>query len=160
MRLQRTLNSSAFILFLLLWPAFVQADFQAGSDAYDRGDYATAFKEWRPLAELGEADAQHKLGFLYDHGQDVPQDYGQAAHWYRLAAAQGNAAAQHNLGVLYVLGQGVHQDYVQAHMWANLAEAQNHEGGTELKDTLAEKMTSAQIAEAQRLAREWLAQHP
>ncbi len=57
MRLPRTLTPSLFILFLLVWPALAQADFQAGLDAYARGDYATALKEWRPLAEQGDAFA-------------------------------------------------------------------------------------------------------
>ncbi len=123
MRQQRTLNPSLFILFLLFWPALVQADFQAGWDAYNRGDYATALKEFRPIAE------------------------------------QGDATAQFNLGILYGKGQGVLQDYVQAHMWASLAATQNHELATKLRAALANDMTPEQIAEAQRLAREWLAIH-
>jgi len=127
MRQQRTLTPIVFILCLLVWPALVQADFQAGVDAYNQGDYATALKEWRPLAEQGDVDAQFNLGVMYDMGHGVPpQDYGEAVRWYRLAAEQGYASAQVNLGVLYGDGLGVLQDHVQAHMWANLAAAQNH----------------------------------
>ena len=114
MRLPRTLTSIVFILFLLFWPALVHADFQAGLNAYARGDYATAFKEWLPLAEQGEALAQLVLGGLYEYGRGVPQDYAQAAAWYRQAAERGDVRAQVNLGRLYMEGQGVPQDYAQA----------------------------------------------
>jgi TPR repeat protein len=195
MRLKRTLSTSLFFLFLLLWPALAHADFQAGLDAYKRGDYAIALNNWLPLAEQGDASAQYLLGLLYHDGKGVPQDYAQARDWYRKAAEQGNASAQVNLGTLYYhdqgvpqdytqarkwwlkaaeqgdagvqaslgflysLGKGVPQDYVQAHMWYNLAAAKNVNWAIKFRGALARGMTSEQIAEAQRLAREWLAQH-
>ncbi|MFB3079630.1 MAG: hypothetical protein ACE1Y4_16655, partial [Lysobacterales bacterium] len=79
MRLHRTLTPIVFTLCLLFWPALVQADFQAGKDAYDQGDYATALKEWQPLAKQGDAFAQSNLGRLYQYGLGVPQDYQEAA---------------------------------------------------------------------------------
>ncbi len=94
MRLHRTLTPIVFILCLLVWPALAQADFQAGKDAYVRGDYATAFKEMRPLAEQGDAAAQFNLGILYEKGQGVSQDYIQAHMWVNLASAQGHVVAQ------------------------------------------------------------------
>ena len=78
MCLPRTLTPIVFTLILLVWPALVQADFQAGKDAYDQGNYATALKEMRPLAEQGHADAQFNLGVMYSNGQGVPQDYREA----------------------------------------------------------------------------------
>jgi TPR repeat protein len=65
----------------LVVPAW--ADFQAGMDANNRGDYATALREWRPLAEQGDALAQYHLGVLYRKGRGVPQDNVQARHWLR-----------------------------------------------------------------------------
>ena len=73
--------------------------------------------------------------------------------WFRKAAEEGNVFAQHALGVLYVKGEGVPQDYVQAHMWFSLSAAQG--GGTNNQDIIAARMTPPQIAEAQKLAREW-----
>ncbi len=64
------------------------AGFDEGVAAYDRGDYATAIREWRPLAEQGNADAQFFLGFMYYKGRGVPQDYAQAHMWYNLAASR------------------------------------------------------------------------
>ncbi|MGB6348120.1 MAG: tetratricopeptide repeat protein [Methyloceanibacter sp.] len=130
--------------------------------AYGRGDYATALRLWRPLAAQGNAFAQSNLGFMYDSGQGVPQDHGEAAKWYRLAAEQGNARAQSNLGSMYAGGDGVPRDYVQAHMWASLAAsrfpasaAEDRKQAAENRDRVASLMTQAQIAEAQKLAREW-----
>ena len=93
------------------------ADFQAGEDAYHRGDYATAVREWSPLAKLGVAASQFHLGQLYANGQGVPQDYVQARQWYEKAARQGEASAQVELGVLYENGNGVPKDYQQALFW-------------------------------------------
>ena len=143
-------------------PAPSQSQYDLGVAAYDRQDYATAYRLWRSQADQGHADAQTSLGVMYGAGQGVPQDYAEAMLWYRLAAAQGNATAQYNLGVMYSAGQGVPQDYVQAHKWFNLAasrlpatEAENRDMATKNRDTVAAKMTPQQIAEAQRLAREW-----
>ena len=84
------------------------------SSAYERGDYATALREWKPLAKQGNASAQFNLGMTYANGRGVPQDYKTAVKWYKLAAKQGLIDAQYTLGVLYANGQGVPQDYKTA----------------------------------------------
>jgi hypothetical protein len=71
--------------------------------AYGNGDYATAMRLFRPLAEQGDALAQTALGLMYDQGQGVPQHYVQAAEWFRKAADQGDADAQGNLGFINLL---------------------------------------------------------
>src|SRR5215471_4551507 len=93
------------------------AGVQEGDNAYRRGDYATALREWLPLAQQGDADAQYNLGLMYFNGQGVLQDYGQAMQWSRRAADQGVAPAQYNLGFMYANGQGVPQDYAEALRW-------------------------------------------
>lgn len=102
------------------------ADFQAGVDAYERGDYVTAVKEWRPLAEEGNAEAQFHLGALYYHGEGVPQSNAEAARWYRRAADRGHAAAQHNLGVMHYTGEGMPEDHREALRWFQRAAARGH----------------------------------
>jgi hypothetical protein len=96
---------------------------------------------------------------MYDDGQGVPQDDKEAARWYRAAAEQGAAGAQFNLGTMYKHGSGVSQDYVQAFMWYSLAASNLEDEYREIvvnnQNLLAKEMTSEQIAEAQRLAREW-----
>ena len=137
-----------------------QADYQAGQAAYRLGDYATALQEFKPLAERGDARAQASLGFMYDKGQGVSQDHAEALKWYRKAAEQGEAMAQFNLGTMYAVGQSVPEDYVQAHMWIDLAASRFAPGSDrdvaiKGREEVAALMTPAQIAEAQRLAREW-----
>ena len=143
----------AVVVVLVAAPACT--DFEAGKEAYDRGDYATELQKWRPLAEQGDAEAQKYLGNMYRRGDGVPQDYQEAVRLYRLAAEQGHAKAQFNLGRMYAKGRGVPKDHVQAHMWLSLAAAQGDKRAPKRRDRLAKKMTPAQIAEAQRLAREW-----
>ena len=85
-------------VLLLAASSSVVADFSAGVEAYLRGDYAVALREFRPPAEQGEAAAQFALGLMYDNGRGVPEDDRQAVLWYRKAAEQGDARAQFNLG--------------------------------------------------------------
>ncbi len=59
-----------------------------GVAAFNRGEYATAFREFRPLAEQGTAEAQFNLGRVYGEGLGVPQDYAEAHMWYNLAASR------------------------------------------------------------------------
>src|SRR5512141_1786203 len=84
--------------------------------AYRGGDYKTAYQLVQPQAEKGDADAQFILGYLYDEGKGVPQDYAEAAKWYGRAAKQGNKAARHNLGLINDQGQ-VSKDRAEMGKW-------------------------------------------
>lgn len=117
----------ALVLSIVCLAAPAWADFKAGVDAYQRGDYATALREWQPLAEQGQALAQYNLGLLYANGQGVSKDDAQAQQWYEKAAAQGHADAQVNLGILYDYGRGVAQDYKKAVYWYRLSAKQGNE---------------------------------
>ena len=148
---------AGFILGLTV-PA--SAGYDAGEAAYKRGDYATALRELRPLAEQGNAGTQRVLGVMYGKGRGIPQDYAEALQWYRKAAEQGDAHAQYNLGSMYRDGHGVPQDYVQAYMWFKLAASrlppgEDRDKAVKNRDIVAKRMTPAQISEAQKLAREW-----
>jgi hypothetical protein len=101
-------------------------DADAAIAAYQNGDYARALRLARPLAETGDAQAQY------------------------------------NLGLSYARGEGTETDDVSAHMWFNLAAAgfpafdsRNRAAVTRSRDAIASRMSNEQIAEAQRLAREW-----
>ena len=145
-------------LVCLVVPAW--ADFQAGMDARNRGDFAKALREWRPLAEQGDARAQYYLGLLYENGDGVHRDYEKAREWYEKSAAQGEANAQFYLGLLSAFGRGGPLDLAQAHMWYSLAAGKGHVGATVYRNNLAKQMTPAQIAEAQKRAREWKPKTP
>jgi len=183
------------ILSIALSPLSWGADFQRGLTAAQNGDFATALREWMPLAEQGDVLAQYNLGLLYDMGKGVPQDYKAAAKWFTEAAKQGDADAQYNIGHMYAEGQGVIQDYkmavmwftraaeqgyasaqsnlaymydkgwgvlqdlVYAHMWWNISASNGIEIAIENINKVAERMTTEQIAEAQKLARECVAKN-
>ena len=100
---------------------------------------------------------------MYARGEGVPEDDAEAVRWYRLAAEQGNVLAQVRLGWMYATGEagdGGPEDDVLAYMWANLAAAQGSSAAPNVKNIIEERMTREQIAEAQRLSREWLEAHP
>ena len=75
--------------------------------------------------------------------------------WFQRAAEQGNALAELHLGVMYAEGRGVPQDYVRAHMWFSLSAAQGEQRAVRTLEMAERLMTPAQIAEAQKLARDW-----
>ena len=140
----------------------IAQDYDAGLKAAQAGDFQTALKEWKPLADQGHAYAQYNLGVMYADGDvrqaaagtGVPEDDAEAAvRWYRLAADQGHAGAQYNLGLMYANGEGVLQDNVTAHMWFNIAGANGAELGRDNREIIERKMTPADISEAQKRAR-------
>jgi len=123
----------------------------------------------RVRAEQGDAEAQYLLGGMYDFGRGVPQDIVEALRWYRHAAEQGIVLAMVYLGSIYFDGVAVEKSEVVAHMWYDLAVSRGVSGerGAEASEiwgrsleTIADLMTPKQLAEAQRLAREWNAAHP
>ena len=123
------------------------------STALARESDATAAKRALLRAERGDARAQAFLGFMYEHGRGVPQDYVAAAYWYTCAAEQGHATAQYLLGLMYDKGHGVDRSDTLAYMWLNLAAAHApphmKEYYTRLRDAVAAKLTAAQVDEAQ-----------
>jgi len=151
----RPLSPALLTLVALASALPALADFKAGLDAYKKGDYVTAAKEWRPLAEMGDPVTQFNLGLLYLDGHGVPESPEEAVNWFRRAAEQGYAEAQHNLGAMYASGEGVKRDYVQAYKWLNLCAASGNAGCASQRDLVAKKLKRSQIAEAQRLATEF-----
>jgi uncharacterized protein len=134
---------------------------EAASAALQRRDFATALQLLRPLAEQGNAAAELYLGDMHYSGEGVPQDYAEAMKLFLLAAGQGSAPAQSNLGLIYERGNGVPQDYVQAYKWYSIAAsrfASQNQKTANNRDTLAARMTQAQIEQALRLAAEWMPQ--
>ena len=120
----RAIHFLVLAFLMTLSSPIVAQDFQKGLAAFQAGDYATTLQEWTPLAEAGLAQAQTSLGFMYNNGNGVLQDYKEAVKWYRLAAEQGTASAQTNLGNKYKFGEGVLQDYKEAVKWYRLAAEQ------------------------------------
>lgn len=121
-----------------------------------------AVKWFRLAADQGDSEAQFRLGLMHAGGRGVPQDPAQAAKWFRLAAAARHPEALFNLGVLYATGEGVERDNTRAYMWFNLAVAhfppsdtRNRSAAIRSRDIEARKLGQEEIAEAEKLAREW-----
>jgi hypothetical protein len=139
-------------------PAYAQS-LRQGVSAFNRQDYQVASRIFIPLAERGEPSAQTYLGFMFETGRGVPQNYTEAAMWYRRAAEQGDSLAQHSLGMLYDKGQGVPRDIVEASKWLNLATAgaprRVREARARIRDAVTTKMTRGEIARSRLRALEW-----
>lgn len=147
------------VLLALLVPGLADAR-SPGEGAYRSGNFPRAVKNVGPAAERGDPRAQAYLGFMYQYGRGVPQNYGLSVYWYRRAAEQGNVVAQHLLGLMYDKGFGLAPDHVLAYMWLSLAAAATkgveHEDNIRLRDAVASKMSLGQLADAQYLARSWI----
>ena len=122
--------------------------------AYEQGDYATALRLYRRLADQGHAGAHYNLGFMYANGQGVPQNHAEAVKWYRRAADQGNARAQYNLGLMYANGQGLTQDNAEALKWYRLAADQGEASASRAAaQVILEEMDCIALMEERRLTR-------
>ncbi len=127
-----------------------------------RRDYAEAMKWFRQAADKGDVDSERYLGYIYAKGDGVPKNDTESFRWYQLAAEQGDADAENNLGVMFSDGRGAPKNLVQAHKWFTIAamrypanEQKSRDTAQKNVDKLAKKMTPAEIAQSQMLAREW-----
>ena len=116
-------------------------------------NFDESFRLYQQAANQGYARAQNMLGLAYINGEGVPRDASEAIRWWKKAAEQGYGEAMSHLGWQYKTGHGVPQDYVTAHMWYNLHSAISKWGERD-REEVASIMTSEQIAEAQKMARE------
>src|SRR5580700_3882873 len=144
--------TSSLALPLLLALTTSAADFSTGLSAYQKKDYEAAVKEWRPLAEKGDAPSQFNLGLLYVDGLGVPQDYNQALTWFERSAQQDYEKAQLNLGAMYGGGKGVKRDYIQAYKWLNVCAAKGDQKCVAQRDLVGQKLKPKQLVLAQHLA--------
>ena len=154
LKIRSLLIVAALLMMAAVSPPAMAGDFDKGMTTYNRGDYAAALAEWRPLAEQGLAKAQHNLGLMYDKGWGVPEDDKEAVKWYRMAAEQGDASAQNNLGLMYAKGEGVPMDGAVAYMWFNIASTAGYQDALNNRNRVHKYLTPEQIAEGQRLSRQ------
>ena len=128
----------------------------ASTDGF-AGEYL--FPPQQVVVPRGNARALGRLGFRYENGFGVPQNYDAAANLYLRAAEQGDAFAQSRLGLSYDKGHGVPVDYILAYKWLNLATARaprhDRDFYQRLRDAVASKMSLAQVNEGQQLALIW-----
>jgi TPR repeat protein len=118
-------------------------------------DDAEAVRWYRLAADQGDAASETELGIAYALGRGVPRDYDAALRYFRLGAEQRFAKAQTDLGLMYLRGQGLPADIVEARKWFTLAAADGDPTGADNLRKLATQMSSEQIAESDRRARDW-----
>ena len=131
-----------------------------GVAAFDRGDYASAERILRPLAERGVPYAQYQLAVMYEDGRGIRQDEREAARLYRLAAERGLAVAQANLAVFYEQGRGVPRDLVQALLWYELAaegesQTRRRDRIVRERDRLRRRLSPHQLDQAEAMRVAW-----
>lgn len=151
------------VLTLLAVPAAAaddtQARYNAATLAYDRGDFATALRSFRSLAQLGHPDSEFMLGAMHFYGKGVPRDDALAAIWFHKAASKGNTFAQLAMGSVLISGLGVRQDLVKAYTWLTLAANDGapvlRQQAIQIRDEAARLMRPDEIADAARQAADW-----
>ena len=152
----KILQKICFILLLTMFLSSCSSITQVYSgDCFKDKD----FDNCMVLAKQNNVFAQYNLGVMYEKGLGAPQDYKESVKWFRLAAEQGYSDAQYNLGAMYYNGQGVPKDYVMAHMYWNIAALSGDTDAIHHRRIVEKKMTSSQLAESQRMAREWMETH-
>ena len=143
------------VILLTIAPTPSHGDVETGMQAYDSGDYETAYQEWLPLAEQESPAAQFNLSLLYRYGKGRPVDSEVAADWCLKAADAGFVPAQYEMGKIYEAGEGVRRNVIEAHKWYKLAAEQRYKDAKKLKKKLAKTMTPTQLAHAEMWLREW-----
>ncbi|HUZ06961.1 MAG TPA: tetratricopeptide repeat protein, partial [Candidatus Paceibacterota bacterium] len=118
-------------------------------------DYAESVKQLRKGADQEVVEAQFDLNKCYFSKVRTDFENTQAVKWFWKAAEQNHAKAQGCLGLCYATGDGVPRNFIEAYKWFNLASIQGIVSATTHRDNLAASMTPDQIAEAQRLSREF-----
>jgi len=101
----------------LVWPTCAAAQIELARAAFDKEDYASAYKLFRPQAEQGTAEAQFRLGLMHKFGWGAERDHSVAARWFQAAAEQSHPDAQFELGIYFKDGRGVTRDLKQAAAW-------------------------------------------
>ena len=133
----------------------LMAGLDDGTRAMRDGRYNEAFRQWKPLAERGNVDAQASIAVMYHAGRGAPRDFRQAVEWYRKAAHQGNVAAQANLALMYSRGLGVAADMVMAYVWYELAATGGQARHRDVAKQLAGQLSPGQLQKARRLAAQY-----
>lgn len=134
-------------------------NFETGLEAFNAGDYATAYANWWPMAQRGDAKSQASLGFLYYSGKGVRRDDQQSLLWFSRAAEAGQPTAQFFLGLQYYYGRGVRRDLARAYSWCDIALTNGYTESLFCRDSVALEMSPDDIRRSAELTAEFLRTH-
>ncbi len=158
------MHPAKFVVALVLLPFLsltAHADFGTALQAYDDGEYQSAYREFRALADDGDADAQSILALMYLEGQAVDADMAQAIGWYARAAEQGQIDAQYALAIISIEGAGgaarnlntaaqwMHESARRGHMYAQFDLGNMYANGTGVVESDADAAQWFEFAAAQ-----------
>ncbi len=133
--------------------------FQDGIASLDKGDYASAYSAFKPLAVSGDARSQFQLSLLYASGRGVSANPAEALRWLQQAAVRGHAQAQSNLGNAFHAGRVVPLDLLKAYAWLSMAANTGDRVAITNRDVVARKLTPQQVEAADALARKCLSEN-
>jgi TPR repeat protein len=133
--------------------------FEDGLSAFNAGDYVTAYADWWPLAQRGDAKSQASLGFLYYSGKGVRRDDQQSLLWFGRAAEAGQPTAQFFLGLQYFYGRGVERDLARAYSWCDIALTNGFSESLACRDTVALEMSPEEVRRSTELTAEFFRSH-
>ena len=145
-----------YIFSLLFVKTVLADDINTALQAYENGDYQTAYQQFTFLAENNNAEAQYNLGFMYFGGDGIEQDDEKAASWFERAAKSGHAAAQDTLAYMYLHGRGRKADRIRAYAWYNLAANNGVFLAKNISETLRRQMSATERIDAEQLSRQYL----
>ena len=141
-------------LLLATIPLASKADYDTAVAAYRNGDYATALREFRILANKGVVIAYTNLGYMYSLGEGVEVNRETAAQWILKAAEAGSPSAQLTMGVLYFHGEGVARDRRLAYAWLNVAAAGGRGDALDYMALVGNRLSEDELRQALALSRE------
>lgn len=157
--MRRVLLAILIVMFAAAPRTSAAVDFNSGLEAFNSGDYATAFANWWPLAQRGDAKSQASLGFLYYAGKGVRRDDQQSLFWFSRAAESGQPTAQFFLGLQYFFGRGVRRDLARAHSWCDIALTNGYGESLFCRDAVALEMTADDMRRSNELTAEFYRTH-
>ncbi|MBK20287.1 MAG: hypothetical protein CMM52_15760 [Rhodospirillaceae bacterium] len=145
------LCSLTALIFLSCGMTGAKADFAAGAKAYDGGDYAKAYSEWKEAAQSGDLAAMVALADLYRRGAGRSPNIDLALHWYKQAAKAGDAIAQINLAEMYLNGWGTLRNLPLAWVWFNRAAKQGNAWAMSQRQILERVLSPSALATAKKM---------
>lgn len=157
--MRRLLLIAVFALLAAALGPARAGEFEAGLSAFNAGDYVTAYTNWWPLAQRGDAKSQASLGFLYYSGKGVRRDDQKSLLWFNRAAEAGQPTAQFFLGLQYFYGRGVRRDLVQAYSWCDIALTNGYTESLFCRDAVALEMSADEMRRSTELTAEFFRTH-